>query len=367
MRKLFILIQKEFIQIFRNPLLPKLIVAFPIIVMLIMPWVTSMEVKNADIALIDQDCSTLSLRIANDIRATEYFRINNEATTIPQAYDLIEDCKIDIILAIPKNFERDLTSIQPQKLDISANAVNATKGLLGSQYLVQTIGSTLSKYMEQQGIKQLPDLVVVQNRYNPTLNYQFLMIPALMIILLIIICGFLSAINIVSEKENGTIEQINVTPVSRFTFILAKLIPFWLIGLFVITIAMAVTWLVYGLTPEGSLANIYLATVLFILGFSGFGVTVANLSENIQQTMFVMFFFLITMMLLSGLLTPISSMPGWAQKFTAILPPRYYIDIMRSVYLKGTTLAELWYNYAALVIFVIFFNTLAAITYRKQA
>ena len=192
------------------------------------------------------------------------------------------------------------------------------------------------------------------------------MIPALMIMLLILICGFMSAINIVTEKENGTIEQINVTPIGKFTFVLAKLIPFWLIGLFVITVAMFVAWLVYGLVPLGSFGNIYLATILFILGFSGFGVTVANISDNIQQTMFVMFFFVIIFMLLSGLLTPISSMPEWAQKFTIILPPRYYIEIMRAVYLKGTAFVEMWHNFAALGVFVVIFNLLATITYKKQ-
>lgn len=213
---------------------------------------------------------------------------------------------------------------------------------------------------------QLSDLIVIQDRYNPTLDYRYLMIPALMIILLILICGFLSSVNIVSEKENGSIEQINVTPVKKLTFVLAKLIPFWLIGIFVISIAMVVAWIIYGLTPAGSLGNIYLATILFILCISGFGVAIANLSDNVQQTMFVMFFFIVIFLLLSGLLTPISSMPDWAQKFTYILPPRYFIDVMRSVYLKGATFLELWHNFAALFLFVILFNALAALTYKKQ-
>lgn len=366
MRQLLILIQKEFIQIFRNPLLPKLILVFPVMVMLVMPWVTTMDVRNVGVAIIDEDCSTLSYRITSDIRAAEYFTINDEPNTHEEALRLLEDSKIDIILLIPDDFERNITSVSPKKLDVSANSVNATKGSLGSQYLVQTIASTMSKYMSEQGSSQTPDFIVVQNRYNPTLNYRNLMIPALMIMLVILICGFLSSVNIVSEKENGTIEQINVTPIGKFTFVLAKLIPFWLIGLFVVTVAMIVAWLVYDLVPVGSLGNIYFATILFILCFSGFGVTIANISDNIQQTMFMMFFFIVIFILLSGLLTPISSMPDWAQKFTMLLPPRYYIDIMRSVYLKGAVFMELWHNFAALGVFVIIFNLLATITYKKQ-
>ena len=193
------------------------------------------------------------------------------------------------------------------------------------------------------------------------------MIPALMIILFILVCGFLPALSIVGEKESGTIEQINVTPVSRFTFTLAKLLPYWLIGLFVLTVAMCLAWAVYGLTPEGTVGSIYLGAMLFILTISGFSLTIANFSETMQQTMFVMFFFIMIFILMSGLLTPIDSMPAWARKITVVLPPRYFVEILRSVYLKGAALAELWSNYLALGIFAILFNTLAAVTYKKQA
>lgn len=367
MRQLIILLKKEFTQIRRNPFLPKLIIVFPIMIMLVMPWVTTMDVRNVSVAIVDEDHSQLSHRIVSDVMASDYFNLIEGVYTYNEALSLLENCEVDVILSIPYHFELDLSSENPQKLSIAANAVNATKGSLGSQYLVQTVALTLSRQLSEQGITTASDLIVIQNRYNETLDYKNLMIPALMIMLLILICGFLSAINIVIEKENGTIEQINVSPVGRFTFTLAKLIPFWIIGLFVISVAMVVAWLVYGLSPVGSLLNIYLATILFILGFSGFGVAIANKSDNIQQTMFVMFFFVIIFMLLSGLLTPISSMPDWAQKFTLILPPRYYIEIMRSVYLKGATFSELWHNFAALGIFAVVFNLLAAVSYRKQS
>lgn len=175
------------------------------------------------------------------------------------------------------------------------------------------------------------------------------------------------ALSIVGEKENGTIEQINVTPVSRLTFTLSKLIPYWIIGLFVLTVAMIVARLVYGLAPTGSVGLIYFVATLFILVISGFSLTIANFSETMQQTMFVMFFFIMIFMLMSGLLTPIDSMPLWAQRFTMILPPRYFVEILRSVYLKGTLFTDIWHNYAALGGFALLFNILATITYKKQA
>lgn len=366
MRTLIILLQKEFIQIFRNPIIPRLIFIFPVMVMLVMPWVTTMDVRGVKLAIVDLDHSTLSRRICSDISHSEYFLCNDTVARAQQAFDLVEEGQVDIVMQIPEGFERQLTSASPLSIDISANAVNATKGALGGQYLSQTILGTLAKYNSDKGCAKQSHLVTVQYKYNPTLDYRYLMIPALMIMLLIMICGFLSAVNIVQEKESGTIEQINVAPLGRLTFVLGKLIPFWIIGLVVISIAITVAWLVYGLSPAGSLWSIYLATLLFILGFSGFGVAIANISDNIQQTMFLMFFFIIIFMLLSGLLTPISSMPRWAQDFTLLLSPRYYIEIMRSVYLKGTHFIELWQNFAMLGIFVVLFNLLAAITYHRQ-
>ena len=367
MRVFIVLVQKEFLQIRRNSFLPRLIIAFPILVMLLMPLIMTMDVRQVNVALVDLDRSTTSRRIASHINASEYLTLAQTSAEYPLAMELLEQGAVDVIVQIPDNFERDMTVATPERISITANAVNATKGGMGMQYVVQTIARTLAELRGEKSPAKLSELVTIENRYNPTLNYRHYMIPALMIILFILICGFLPALSIVGEKESGTIEQINVTPISRFMFILSKLVPYWIIGLFVVTVAMLVARLVYGLAPVGSIGAIYFGALLFILTISGFSLTIANFSETMQQTMFVMFFFIMTFMLMSGLLTPIDSMPVWAQRFTLILPPRYYVEILRSVYLKGTTIAELWTNYAALGIFAIIFNTLAALTYKKQA
>ncbi len=367
MRVFIVLVQKEFLQIRRNSFLPRLIIAFPILVMLLMPLIMTMDVRQVNVAVVDLDRSTTSRRIASHINASEYLTLAQTSAEYPLAMEVLEQGAVDVIVQIPDNFERDMTVATPERISITANAVNATKGGMGMQYVVQTIARTLAELRGEKSPAKLSELVTIENRYNPTLNYRHYMIPALMIILFILICGFLPALSIVGEKESGTIEQINVTPISRFMFILSKLVPYWIIGLFVVTVAMLVARLVYDLAPVGSIGAIYFGALLFILTISGFSLTIANFSETMQQTMFVMFFFIMTFMLMSGLLTPIDSMPVWAQRFTLILPPRYYVEILRSVYLKGTTVAELWTNYAALGIFAIIFNTLAALTYKKQA
>lgn len=367
MRTFIVLLQKEFLQIRRNSFLPKLIIIFPIVVMLIMPLIMTMDVRNVNVVIVDLDTSTASQRVASHIEASEYFTLIQVTSEFHLAISALEKGNADVIVQIPNHFERDMFGKTPQRISISANAVNATKGGLGMQYVVQSIASTLKELRSEKSNLKVSELITVENRYNPTLNYRHYMIPALMIILFILICGFLPALSIVEEKESGTIEQINVTPVSRLTFTLSKLVPYWIIGLFVLTIAMLVAWVVYGLTPSGSIWLIYFGATLFILVISGFSLTMANFSETMQQTMFVMFFFIIIFMLMSGLLTPLDSMPEWAQWFTLILPPRYFVEILRLVYLKGCTITDVWTDFAALAGFALVFNILATITYKKRS
>ncbi len=367
MRTFVVLLQKEFLQIRRNSFLPKLIIIFPIMIMLLMPLIMTMDVRNVNVAIVDLDRSTASRRIASHIEGSEYLTLVASTAEFLPAMAALENGDVDVIVQIPSHFERDMVGETAEKISITANAVNATKGGMGIQYVVQTIARTLQELRGEKLPVEVSELVTIENRYNPTLNYRHYMIPALMIILFILICGFLPALSIVGEKESGTIEQINVTPISRFTFTLSKLLPYWIIGLFVLTVAMIVARLVYGLAPVGSVGLIYLGAALFIFVISGFSLTVANFSETMQQTMFVMFFFIMIFMLMSGLLTPVDSMPEWAQRFTLILPPRYFVEILRSVYLKGCTLADMWHNYAALCGFALLFNVLATLTYKKQA
>lgn len=367
MRAFRVLLWKEFLQIRRNAFLPRLIVAFPIVIMLVMPLIMTMDVRNVQVAVVDLDRSTLSRRIASHIGASEYLTLAETTSEFDLAMKRLEEGSVDVIVQIPARFERDLAVSSPEHIGIIANAVNATKGSAGMQYLIRTITRTLAETSGEREPAGMSEWITVQNRFNPTLDYRHYMIPALMIILFILVCGFLPALSIVGEKETGTIEQINVTPVGRMTFTLSKLIPYWIIGLFVLTVAILVARLVYGLSPAGSVGTIYAGAVLFILTISGFSLTVANFSDTMQQTMFVMFFFIMIFMLMSGLLTPIDSMPDWARKFTVILPPRYFVEILRSVYLKGTSLAELRIDFIALGVFALFFNSLAAATYKKQA
>ncbi len=321
------LIQKEFLQIRRNAFLPKLIIMFPIVIMCVMPWVMQMEVKNIVVDVVDVDHTVESQRLIQQIVASNYFIFGGQKATYAEAMKDIEKGRADVILEIREG-----------KYLIAANAVNGTKGSMGSAYLSQIVSAPISTFSAAS----------VLTLYNKQQNYKLYMIPALFAIVMMLMTGFLPTLNIVGEKEAGTIEQMNVTPVSKWSFILAKLIPYWLIALFVITVCLVLAWLVYGITPTGPVWLIYVLAMLLALFFSSFGLIVSNYSDTMQQAMFVMWFFVVSIMLLSGLFTPTRSMPQWAYLTTYVNPMHYFIDAIRTVFIRGGGLHETAHQILAL-------------------
>lgn len=360
------LLRKEMISIRRNPLVMRVVFMLPLMTMLVIPLVATMDVKHVGVAVVDNDHSQLSRRMISDIGSAETLQVAKVCDTFEEGLQSIESGRSDVVLTIPRDYEKRLLKGESPQADIQANGVNATKGTLGAQYVAQSVAMTLSQYMQAYGRDMSLSDISILNKYNPTLNFRNYMIPALIVILLIIICGFLPTLNLVGEKESGTIEAMNVTPVGKFTFVLSKLIPYWVVGLIVVTIGMLIGWAVYGLRPIGSVLGFYLAAILFSLVMSGFGVTVANRSATMMQAIFVMFAVIMIFQLMSGLFTPIASMPGWSQIIAYFIPPRYFIEIMRALYLRGTPMSELLPQYAALAAFAVLFCTAAALTYRKQ-
>ena len=230
------LIQKEFLQIRRNAFLPRLIVIFPIMMMCVMPWVMNQEVKNIRVDVVDNDRSTLSRQLVHSIEASNYFIFNGQKPTYEAALKDIEKMDADVVMVIPQHFSRDIVRKRNPQVLIAANAVNGTKGSIGVSYLSQIITIKVSPSAERMQSK-VSSLFL----YNKHLNYKVFMIPALFAIVMMLMCGFLPTLNIVGEKEAGTIEQINVTPVPKWAFILAKLIPYWTIALFVIVVCLVLS------------------------------------------------------------------------------------------------------------------------------
>ena len=342
------LIQKEFLQIRRNAFLPRLIILFPILIMCVMPWVMQMEVKNIVVDVVDTDHTVESARLVQQVAASNYFIFGGQKATYSDAMKDIEKGRADIIL-----------EIRDGKYLIAANAVNGTKGSIGSAYLSQIL-------TQQEGAVSIEALSTL-NLYNKGQNYKLYMIPALFAIVMMLMTGFLPTLNIVGEKEAGTIEQINVTPVSKWAFILAKLIPYWLIALFVITVCLLLAWGIYGITPSGPVWLIYVLAMLLALFFSSFGLIISNYSDTMQQAMFVMWFFVVTLMLLSGLFTPTRSMPSWAYLTTYINPMHYFIDAIRTVFIRGGSFQHIAHQVFALLAIGLFMALWAVKSYRKNS
>jgi ABC-2 type transport system permease protein len=338
---------------------------------LIFPWAANQEIKDIQVDIVDHDHSSYSKRLTEKIAASSYFVLTGVSATNEEALQNVEAGQADIILEIESGFEKNLIRDNRAGVMLSANAVNGMKGALSSNYLggiVRDFAGELRNDRSPALAKHALPVVTVasQNRFNVFLDYKVFMIPALIVMLLTIICGFLPALNIVGEKELGTIEQINVTPVNKFTFIIAKLIPYWLIGFVVMTLCLGLAALVYGLIPAGNLLTIYFFAIIYILIVSGIGLVISNHSETMQQSMFVIFFFMMIMILMSGLFTPVTSMPQWAQHLTIVNPLKYFIQVMRMVFLKGSGIFQLGTQLLALCAFALFFNTWAVLSYRKS-
>lgn len=364
MRTLRYLLEKEFKQIKRDRFLPRIIFLVPLMQLIILPFAANFEMRNINLGVIDNDHSVLSAQLVEKVVASGYFRLMNVSDSYDQGITSIESNESDLLLEIPVNFEQQLGREGAVEVLIAANAVNGTKGGMGSSYLSQIIQDFNQEKGFTSGLRS--GGIRSTSLFNPHLNYKNYMVPGIMVFLLTIIGGFLSALNIVSEKEKGTIEQINVTPVPKTLFLLSKLIPFWVIGFILLTIGVIVAWIVYGLLPVGNIGIIYLFAAVYLIAFTGLGLAISSISSTQQQAMFTAFFFLIIFALLSGLFTPISSMPHWAQQITLFNPVRYFVEVMRMVYLKGSQFADLTGHFVVVCVFALFFNVLAVASYRKK-
>ncbi len=368
MSSLKYLLVKEYKQMFRNILLPIVFVLLPIAMTNGIPHIATQEVKNLNIAVIDADHSTLSGRLIQKMAASTMFNLYASCDNYDEVLQMIKRGDVDFCITIDNGFERDIYRTGSGEVMLTVNAVNGMKGGLGNNYLMQIVMAYAQELSAEAGLTQKRP-VSVDERYlfNQSLDYKPYMIPALISMILILLVGFLPALNVVGEKERGTIEQINVTPVSKMEFILSKMIPYWSVGIFVVVVAMAMAAAVHGVRPQGSIGLILLFNMVFILAISSFGLTISNYSDNMRQAAMVMFFFIVIFILTSGLISPLTSMPEWAQEATRINPMRYIIAAMRDIYLKGSNLQQLLPQLVPLCIFAAVASTWAIISYPKKS
>lgn len=365
--------EKEFKQILRNRAILPIILVMPIVQLLILSFAVDYEIKNLRLTLVDSDRTSETALLKDQFTASDYFGLVGYFDNTKEATKQLEMRQTDLILIIPQGFTTDLIRGQGS-LRMQIDALDGSKAGLAANYAQSIIREFL--------VAQLMEKILSHNMriefmykgetmplyyFNPTMNYQVYMVPGILVVLVTMIGAFLSAMNIVREKELGTIEQINVTPIRKYQFILAKTIPFWIIGLLDFTLGLIVAKLVFDIPIQGQLGIIYLFLSIYLILVLGFGLLISTVTKTQQQAMFVSWFFLVIFILMSGLFTPVENMPIWAQNITYANPIRYCVEVLRMVLLKGTTLSELQNHFLIVGLYAIGMMSLAVIKYRKTS
>jgi ABC-2 type transport system permease protein len=341
--------------------------------MLILVPAITFELKNVDLVIIDKDLTPESRRLVSKLAGSTFFRIAGSTFSEKEANKLMHHNKCDIILQIPDKFGEDIGKGNPGRILASIDAINSASAQLSWAYLNGVIRDYNSEIIKENINTSLmlnaAPRVEITNRYwyNEELNYKYYMLPGILAILVTAIGFLLAGLNMVREKEIGTIEQINVTPVRKHQFIIAKMVPFLLIGLIDLGVGLLIGKLAFNIPFEGSVLLMFFGASLFLVAVLGLALFISTFSGTQQQFMFVAFFCMIIFILMSGIFTPYESMPQWAQDFNLINPVAYLMRINRMVMLKGSSINDISRELISLGVIAICFSSLAVRRYRKTA
>lgn len=372
MNTILFIIQKEFIQVFRNRMMLPIIFVVPFVQLIILVHAATFEMKNIKVSVVDLDLSSSSRKMVGKFQGSPFFIIRNSSFSGKVAEQEMKKGNVDMILQIPHGFERRLVKENKAKVQVVINAINgATAGLISAYSMMIILDfnrEILVDFMGPGTLASARNIDVTTNYwYNPKLNYKTYMVPGILCLLVTIIAFLLSGMNIVREKEIGTIEQINVTPIRKVQFIAGKLLPFWIIALLELAFGLTLGKLLFSIPIIGSLWLIFLSASVYIFVILGFGLLISTMTNTQQQAMLVSFFFMVIFILMSGLFTSIESMPVWAQKLDRINPIAYFIRIMRMVMLKGSGFHDIRESFYSLVVYALAIISFAVWRYRKVA
>ncbi len=369
MRTILAIIQKEFLQVFRNKILSRMIFIIPVVQLIVLVFAANFEVDNLSLGFIDKDNSSISREVKNHLFGSGYFILKDVPKNYHEALEDFEDNKIDVILEIPANFHQDIVRGLTPRIAISVNAINSMKAGLAASYVgavISQINKKMANEFASANVAVQPSFnVSYSNWFNPRLDYKSYMLPGVLCVLITVIGMLLTALNIVREKEMGTIEQLNVTPIRKIQFVIGKLMPFGIISVIQLTLGLLVAAFVFGLKIQGSIMLIYAIVIVYMFAILGIGFLISTISETQSQAMFVALFCMFLLILLSGLFTPIESMPVWAQKITLINPTAYLVDSIRMIILKGSSFSHIGQQFLALSLFAVAVNGLVVLSYRK--
>ncbi len=370
MRILISTLRKEFIQIFRNRVMLPFIFIVPIIQMVVLVFAANLEMKEIRLYTVDMDLSETSRKLRYEFTASPFFTDIGTGFSLQQGESMLLRDKADLILVFDQGFEEKLRRENKSGIQLLINAINSAKAGLVNAYseaIVREFNQEIR--LEWLGISAFEAIenidVSYSYWYNPELNYKIYMLPAILVILVTIIGMFLTAMNLVREKEMGTAEQINVTPIRKFHFIIGKLLPFWVIALFELAFGLSIGRLFFHLPILGNPALLFGFASVYLLAVLGIGLLLSTFADTQQQVMFLAFFFMLTFVLMSGIFTPVESMPDWAQKVNIINPFAYFMRVIRMILLKGSGFNDIRHEFISMLVYATAILSLAVWRYRK--
>jgi len=350
-----------------------IIFVVPIIQLIILVNAATMEMKNIRLAVVDKDLSQTSRKLIGKYTGSPFYIVELNTFSMEKAEDELMNGKIDVIIQIPSGFERHLIRENSSKIQIIINAINGMVAGISYAYIqnittgynMEVITSIAGK---SENINPLLNINITNSFwYNPQLNYKNFMVPAILVILVTVIGTLLSGINLVREKELGTIEQINVTPIRKYQFIAGKLIPFWILALLELAFGLAIGKILFNVPMVGSLWLLFGVAAIYLLVVLSLGLLISTLADTQQQAMFVTFFMLIVCIMMSGIFTSVESMPLWAQWVDRINPIYYFMRSVRMIMLKGSGFFDILTEIGSLFIFGLVMLSLSVWRYRKTA
>ena len=368
MRRLGVLVWKEFLELRLNPRLFGLVVVAPIIQLTLLGYAATTDVKDVPVVVADGDRSAASRELIYRFDASRNFTVIGQVTTVNDVEPFLESGEAWLAVAIPAGYGNDLAAGRPVTLQVAADGTDANSTTVALGYATNLIGGYAREIVESDGPRQVQGIDPrIRVWFNPQLVSRYFMIPGVLALVLLVVTANLAAMAIVREKEIGTLEQLNVTPLRRWELIIGKLLPYGVIGMVdvLLVIAVAVFW--FEVPLRGSFALLIALSVLYVLCTLALGLFVSTTSDTQQQAMMTsVFFFIMPMIYLSGFVFPIENMPQVIQWFTYLIPLRYFLVIVRGIFLKGIGLEILWPQVAALAAWGVVVLSLAVMRSRKR-
>jgi len=381
-RRILFLARAEVLHIVRDRTTLAQVLVVPIVQLLVLVNAATFVIRDTPTYVVDQDRTSASRGLINRLAASGHFRILERSASLSKANDALLEGAATLVVTIPRDFESSLarTGRAPVQL-----VVNAEKGSAAG-IVLSYAGQILDRYSGELGRELRPSMLTVgygtgdpspwrghprietrtRGWYNASLDYRHYMVPGILVALVTLIGTLLSAQNIAREKELGTLEQLNVTPLTRGQFIAAKLLPLWVLGLFDLGLGLLAGKLVFDVPTRGSLLLLFVAAAIYLLVALAIGLLISTGVDTQQQAMFVTFFVLNVYLLLSGLFTPIDSMSPWMQMVSQLNPVRHFVTISRAILIKGAGLDEVAPPLLVLCGFAVVTLTLAVQRYRKR-